>query len=65
MKTEIGGRSMSRFCSKCGYEMDETALACPKCGAPTGVKARKTIQEKDLAICVILSIITCGIYAIY
>ncbi len=45
--------------------MDESALACPKCGAPTGVKARGTIQEKDLAICVILSIITCGIYAIY
>ncbi len=57
---------MSRFCAKCGYEMDEMAVACPKCGAPTGVNNNrpKIIQNKNIATCVILSILTCGIYGI-
>ena len=57
---------MSRFCSKCGYEMDETAVACPKCGAQTGVKSVSTavVIEKNIVTCILLSIVTCGIYGI-
>lgn len=57
---------MSRFCQKCGYEMDETATACPKCGAQTGVKSVSTtaVIQKNIVTCVLLSIVTCGIYGL-
>lgn len=57
---------MSKFCVKCGYEMDETAVACPKCGAQTGVKAAVNagIPNRNIATSIIFSIITCGIYGI-
>ncbi len=57
---------MSKFCTKCGYEMDDTAVACPKCGAQTGVKfaTGASIASKNIVTCVLLSIVTCGIYGI-
>ena len=30
------------FCRGCGKQMHETALACPQCGAPSGVQASNT-----------------------
>ena len=57
---------MSKFCTKCGYEMDETAVACPKCGAQTGVKITSNagIINRNIVTCILLSIVTCGIYSI-
>lgn len=54
---------MSKFCVKCGKEMDNSAKACPDCGAP--VAGAGTIVNRDIAMCVILSIVTCGIYGLY
>ncbi len=53
---------MSKFCVKCGKEMDDSAKACPNCGAPTNDTG---IYKRDIAMAVILSIITCGIYGLY
>lgn len=53
---------MSKFCVKCGKEMDESARSCPNCGAPTG---NGGIQKRDIAMAVVLSIVTCGIYSLY
>ena len=54
---------MSKFCTKCGKEMDDTARACPNCGAP--VNGNAPLKKRDIAITVVLSIITCGIYGLY
>lgn len=54
---------MSKFCSKCGKEMDDTARACPNCGAPVG--GNNSVKKRDIVTTVILSIITCGIYGLY
>ncbi len=50
------------FCSKCGNEIDNEALICPKCGCATANMAlqkstasAKTSEEKDtLATCAIV-----------
>ena len=54
---------MSKFCSKCGKELNNTASVCPDCG--TKVATSAMVENKDIAMCVILSILTCGIYGIY
>ncbi len=67
-----------KFCSNCGNQVPEGANVCPLCGTPVGggqpmpqqpqqnfnAAARPVVQNKSLATCVILSIVTCGIYAI-
>ncbi len=53
---------MSKFCAKCGKEMDDTARACPKCGAPTG---NNNIQKVDIAMSIVFYVITCGFYSFY
>ena len=71
---------MSKFCSNCGKEIPENSTFCPSCGTPiegtnpsqnnnssvntnTNVNA-PVLENKDLAVAIILSIVTCGIYAI-
>ena len=54
---------MSKFCTKCGKEMDDNAKVCSDCGNSFGGLGK--VENKDIAMCVILSIITCGIYGIY
>lgn len=54
---------MSKFCTKCGKEMDDTAKACPDCGAPTNNGSG--IQKRDLVLNIVLTILTCGIYGLY
>lgn len=109
---------MSKFCTRCGAEMNDDAMFCPKCGAPvsgqestdrfngaesansyygagngsgsqnynysyeqnsntysdpqtTSYEVRNTdgnfagITKRDLALAIILSIVTCGIYGFY
>ena len=71
---------MSKFCSNCGKELAENSTFCPNCGTPIGgtnpsqnnnssvntntnVNA-PVLEYRDIAVAIILSIVTCGIYAI-
>ena len=56
---------MSKFCVKCGKEMDDSARACPNCGAPTAAVNNGSTKKREIVISVLLSFITCGIYGIY
>ena len=35
------------FCKKCGEEINDEAVICPKCGCETGIKTEKTPAEID------------------
>lgn len=35
------------FCTNCGHEMSDLAVACPQCGHPTGVRAQTTGTYAD------------------
>lgn len=68
---------MSKFCSNCGKEISENSAFCPSCGTPIGgtnpnqnnsnntsINA-PVLEYRDIAIAIILSIVTCGIYGIF
>ena len=68
---------MSKFCSNCGKELAENSTFCPSCGTPIGgtnpnqnnsnntsINA-PALEYRDIAIAIILSIVTCGIYGIF
>ena len=68
---------MSKFCSNCGKELAENSTFCPNCGTQIGgtnpnqnnssntnVNA-PVLEYRDIAIAIILSIVTCGIYGIF
>ena len=62
------------FCRNCGEELKPGMNVCPKCGTPinggtntqynNGGAARPVVQNRSIAVAIILSIITCGIYSI-
>lgn len=78
------------ICRNCGFQCDDNALTCPKCGSPVGNQGgrfanlnqqfnninnnfnqqfgsngfKAPIKQKSIVTCIILSIITCGIYGI-
>lgn len=59
-----------KYCPTCGKEVHPEAVFCVNCGAAINKSANKrvipnSVQKRDLAKALILSIITCGIYAIY
>ena len=75
---------MSKFCTKCGNELNDDALFCTKCGAKfeESTTANETVnnnqstqqatfasapllEKRDIALTIILSIVTCGIYGLY
>ena len=66
---------MSKFCSNCGNELGTDTNFCSKCGAKINNDFGNNhtslnndysrIPERNIVTCVILSIITCGIYGIY
>ncbi len=66
---------MSKFCSNCGNELGTDTNFCSKCGAKINNDFGNShaslnddyprIPERNIVTCVILSIITCGIYGIY
>ena len=69
---------MSKFCKNCGSEITKGNKFCNNCGAPVdndttavsvevNVNAGSTpvITKRDIALAIVLSIITCGIYGIY
>lgn len=67
------------FCKQCGAELSPDSVFCPKCGTnqtaqaapapgygyggPTGTY-KVNIQERKIVTCIILSIVTCGIYGL-
>lgn len=68
---------MSKFCSNCGKEIPENSTFCPSCGTsiggtnPNQNNSNNTsinapvLEYRDIAIAIILSIVTCGIYGIF
>ena len=62
---------MGKFCTNCGMEIKNETNFCPNCGQPLKkeekIKVNETlfITKRDIALCVILSFITCGLYGLY
>ena len=69
---------MTKFCPQCGSSVEEGVSFCPTCGAslqsnqsttpqptqPTPSTSRPVVQNRNIAVCIILSLVTCGIYGI-
>lgn len=64
------------FCKNCGTQIDNDLKFCPNCGAPvSGASVQPApavaasgsygITERNIAVAIILSLVTCGIYGIY
>ncbi len=56
------------YCPKCGTNVDDRASYCPVCGAnlherSTGYRA--PVVRRSIALAIILSFVTCGIYMLY
>lgn len=62
---------MASFCSKCGSEMEEGAVFCSNCGnsndgtVNVNANPQQMVTKRDIALAIVLSIITCGIYGLY
>lgn len=70
---------MANFCRNCGKELEEGYNFCEACGTKTEPtvnqdaasdvnnlnQTRPVIQKRNIAVAVILSLVTCGIYNIY
>lgn len=64
---------MAKFCPSCGKEVEENATFCGSCGASISgaapVQAAATaggpLTNRNIVVAIILSLVTCGIYAIY
>lgn len=58
---------MGKFCSNCGAELKENENFCSNCGKASDVStaSRVLISKRDIAVSVILSLITCGLYGLY
>lgn len=60
-----------KYCSECGKELRKKDIYCPYCGKKVEidnievVSKDKIIENKDLALQLILSFLTCGIYSLY
>lgn len=56
------------FCEKCGNEMPDDAKFCPSCGHDNGVKsgaAKKTIENKNMVLALIISFLLTGLGIAY
>jgi len=63
---------MNKFCPNCGNELPEEATFCNKCGSQVNGTQQQSsstgtpmLTKREIVVAVILSILTCGIYAIY
>lgn len=61
---------MKNFCSNCGSELPEGASFCNNCGSNVDGSQNNggpapLLTKREIAVSIILSIITCGIYSIY
>ena len=68
-------------CPKCGTNVDDRASFCPVCGTPLAHQTQQTqqtqqplnpqpfyrapINQRSIAVAIVLSIVTCGIYMLY
>ena len=63
------------FCKNCGKQLPEGTRFCPNCGAETGASTHTTYTgtvnaapggtpKRNIGVCILLSIVTCGIYSI-
>ncbi len=68
------------FCTNCGSQLPENAAFCSNCGAPvispepmpeynpyqqSGTALFTDIPKRDIAMCILLTVFTCGIYGLY
>ncbi len=65
-----------KYCQNCGGVIQEGMNVCPNCGTPVAQPAQQqpnqnfqaaskpVVQNRSIATCIILSIVTCGIYGI-
>ena len=65
------------YCKNCGTQLNDTALFCPNCGTAQSAQTQQAPQQpfapapavhiapRGIALAIVLSILTCGIYAIY
>lgn len=70
---------MAKFCSNCGNELSESSNFCAKCGSSVNSNENNgstviinnynsnevNLPERNIVVCILLSLITCGIYSIY
>ncbi len=57
---------MSKFCRNCGVALEENANFCPSCGTTQeNTIKRGSVAKRDIAVNVILTVITCGIYGLF
>lgn len=66
---------MSKFCKKCGAELNEDAKFCTSCGAKQEqeivVRNNVTgnsfpgVSKRSIPLAIILSIVTCALYTLY
>lgn len=70
---------MARFCPNCGNELSENSNFCAKCGSSVNSNENNgstviinnynsnevNLPERNIVVCILLSLITCGIYSIY
>lgn len=70
---------MANFCRNCGKELEEGDNFCEACGTKAEPvvnqnitnkvnnlnQTRPVVQKRNIALAVILSLVTCGIYSIY
>lgn len=55
------------ICPNCGRERPDYGF-CPNCGAPLPMYSGGTVpglKYRNILVCILLSIITCGIYGLY
>lgn len=56
------------FCRNCGNKIVEGAKFCNSCGAsleePRVVNVNANITKREIVLCIVLSLITCGIYGL-
>ena len=71
---------MSKYCVKCGAELKEGTKFCEKCGHPVDEKVKDNtsnnsntsstnrvslgVTNRNIGMAVVLSLVTCGIYAL-
>lgn len=56
------------YCPKCGTNVDDRASYCPVCGANLHERSagyRAPVARRSIALSIILSFVTCGIYMLY
>lgn len=67
---------MANFCSKCGKELRDGIQFCDACGQPVQPvinqtvinnynQPRPVIKNRNIAVAILLTIVTCGIYGIF